>query len=329
MPANNAIDSLAAGLAQAHAEYEKTRPEGAPPACIIMIVQPLERNPFDQELIISRLRAKYGIPSFRLGFSSVFKHTEIPNISERPLYYHCPHSQKRTYEVSVVYFRAGYAPNEYPDDNAWAARLHLERSLAIKCPSILTHLAGSKKIQQELATPGSDHLNRFIRSPDVSKELEETFTNIFPLDDSIDGKKAREIALDEKGATNYVLKPQREGGGNNIYGAAIPSFLRSIPESHWKGYILMELIHPPALNNMVLRNGECMEGAVIGELGIYGAVLWEQGGGSENSLKETDEFHCIFNTTAGYLLRTKSADSEEGGVAAGFGAVDSCLLVDS
>jgi len=36
----------------------------------------------------------------------------------------------------------------------WKARLLMEQSSAIKCPSISYHLAGSKKIQQELAKPG-------------------------------------------------------------------------------------------------------------------------------------------------------------------------------
>ncbi|MCI33013.1 glutathione synthetase chloroplastic-like, partial [Trifolium medium] len=36
----------------------------------------------------------------------------------------------------------------------WAARLLMEQSSAIKCPSISYHLVGTKKIQQELAKPG-------------------------------------------------------------------------------------------------------------------------------------------------------------------------------
>jgi glutathione synthase len=35
----------------------------------------------------------------------------------------------------------------------------------------------------------------------------------------------------------------------------------------------------------------------------------------------------IHNSLAGYLLRTKGDQSEEGGVAAGFGALDSVCLV--
>ncbi len=35
-------------------------------------------------------------------------------------------------EVSVAYFRAGYAPADYPSEAEWAARLLIEQSLAVK-----------------------------------------------------------------------------------------------------------------------------------------------------------------------------------------------------
>lgn len=57
-------------------------------------------------------------------------------------------------EIAVVYFRAGYAPNDYFGRAEWDARLKLERSTAIKSPSIGYHLAGTKKVQQVLAQEG-------------------------------------------------------------------------------------------------------------------------------------------------------------------------------
>lgn len=57
-------------------------------------------------------------------------------------------------EVAVIYFRAGYAPRDYFGRAEWDARLKLERSTAIKCPSIAYHLAGTKKVQQVLAQEG-------------------------------------------------------------------------------------------------------------------------------------------------------------------------------
>lgn len=46
----------------------------------------------------------------------------------------------------MVYFRAGYEPAQYHSDVEWDARITIERSRAIKCPSIHYHLAGTKKV---------------------------------------------------------------------------------------------------------------------------------------------------------------------------------------
>lgn len=84
----------------------------------------------------------------------------------------------------------------------------------------------------------------------------------------------------------------------------------------------MELIEPPALRNSILRNGAIRSGGVIGELGVYGVCLWRNGRG------EKEERIILENWEAGHLLRTKGRESEEGGVAAGFGAVDSVCLIN-
>jgi len=306
-------------------------------------VQPSERNIFDQRHLEYALRTTHSIPVFRLTLSSALEHTRIPtSTATRPLHYHPPHSPNTPYEASVLYFRAGYSPTDYPDAPSWTARLHLERSAAIKCPTILTHLAGSKKIQQVLATPSSPHLARFLpATDDTAARVRATFAAIYPLDDTPAGRDAKTLATDPAAATRYVLKPQREGGGNNVYRAAIPPFLASIPEHTWKGYILMELIEPPPLSNSILRDGKVETGGVIGELGVYGVCLWrkanasvertpEEGGrGEEGGVerRRVGRVEILKNFEAGYLLRTKGVHSEEGGVAAGFGAVDSCLLV--
>ena len=86
----------------------------------------------------------------------------------------------------------------------------------------------------------------------------------------------------------------------------------------------MELIEPPALKNSIFREGQVKTGEVIGELGVYGVCLWKSGHGGESKGKG----EVLENFEAGYLLRTKGRESEEGGVAAGFGAVDSVCLVD-
>ncbi|KAG5952299.1 hypothetical protein E4U53_001191 [Claviceps sorghi] len=319
LPENNAIEGLAGGMEAAYHAYGAPQPGHT--KCIIFLVQADERNVWDQRHLEYQLaRSSPAIPVFRLAFADIMEYTALAQTEKRELLYSSLINPEAKYEVAVVYMRAGYGPGDYPSQRAWDARCHLERSHAIKCPSVLTQLAGTKKVQQVLATPRSPSeasiLSRFIQDDTPSAvELWKTFTNIYPMDTSEMGLAARKMALDPDQCQDYVLKPQREGGGNNIYGKAIPEHLQSIPESCWGSFILMELIRPQTQRNLILRNGQLEEGNVINELGIYGACLWNQQSGE-----------ILHNEEAGWLLRTKGDKSEEGGVAAGYGCMDSVSL---
>lgn len=317
LPANPAVQGLACGLAAAHKAYgpgDKGRK-----TAVLFVVQHGERNVFDQRWLEYNLLEKHGVRVHRISLSEVPTLTTLDPVTSA-LIYHPPYSTGVLIEISTVYFRAGYGPDDYPSELEWASRTTLERSKAIKCPSVITQLAGAKKVQQVLAMEGV--VERFIADPKLAQRVRGTFAVIHPLDTSPAGLAAREIALNSP--EKYVLKPQREGGGNNIYRSKIPDFLRSIPESHWSVYILMELIEPPNLENIITRNGETMGGGVIGELGVYGAVLWRDGEGERRGEGIQE---IVSNEESGWLLRTKGRDSEEGGVAAGFGCVDAVLLV--
>lgn len=56
-------------------------------------------------------------------------------------------------EISVVYLRAGYGPEDYPSHTEWDARRLLELSRANKCPTIISQTT-CKKVQQVLTMPG-------------------------------------------------------------------------------------------------------------------------------------------------------------------------------
>ncbi|KAG9258020.1 uncharacterized protein F5Z01DRAFT_314407 [Emericellopsis atlantica] len=316
LPENKTTQGLAAGIQAAYTAYGDS--ELGHPRCVVFLTQDGERNVFDQRhLEYQVLQAKPAIPVFRLPFSEVLQHTSIADTPKRQLLYKLPRNPDKVYEVAVIYLRAGYGPGDYPDSKGWEARLHLERSHAIRCPTVLTQLAGTKKVQQVLATPDLSVLAKYINNKTpAAQELWKTFTNIYPMDTSPSGLEARKKALDPQEAEKYVLKPQREGGGNNIYRGSIPSFLKTVPEEHWGSYILMELITPPPVTNTILRNGALEAGGVICELGVYGTCLWDQNSGKAKH-----------NEQAGYLLRTKGDKSEEGGVAAGYGCMDSVALV--
>ncbi|KAH9287617.1 hypothetical protein KI387_031734, partial [Taxus chinensis] len=211
--------------------------------------------------------------------------------------------------VAVVYFRAGYMPIDYPSEAEWKARVMLEKSSAIKCPSISYHLAGSKKIQQELAKPNV--LERFISNKDDALKLRKCFAGLWSLHDNANIVQDAIIRPEA-----FVLKPQREGGGNNIYGKDVKETLLKLEKSGGDGhaaYILMQRIFPPIQTSYLVRDGSCQQSNTVSELGIFGAYL-------------RNKDNVLINDQTGYLVRTKVSSSDEGGVAAGFAVLDSLYL---
>ncbi|KAL9090416.1 MAG: hypothetical protein Q9159_001945 [Coniocarpon cinnabarinum] len=361
LPSNPSIEKLAGGLAAAHQAYGQLKNnQGVRMLCVVFITQDGERNVFDQKHIEYALFSHHRIKVFRVPFDAVLEQTRVADDGSRALLYSPPAFPERSYEVTTVYLRAGYSPSEYNLPSAWTARLHLERSAAIKCPSVLTHLAGTKKVQQILATPDSPHLMRFLPYQGIAERVRRTFMPMYPLDNSAVGSEGRRLAME--GNERFVMKPQREGGGNNVYRHKIKEVLEQTSEEEWAKYVLMEMVETPAQRNVIMRNGEVQEGGVICELGMFGTCLWrnkpmngsvprsrtepntanaaerdadEYGNAVENPSKKAklstvdpSEVGIIENEEAGFLLRTKGDTSEEGGVAAGFGAIDSVCLID-
>nr|POF15852.1 glutathione synthetase, chloroplastic [Quercus suber] len=112
------------------------------------------------------------------------------------------------------------------------------------------------------------------------------------------------------------MKPQREGGGNNIYGVDVRETLQRLQKEGTDGnaaYILMQRIFPTVFPTFLMRDGICHKDHAISELGIYGAYL-----------RNKDK--VIMNDQCGFLMRTKISSSDEGGVAAGFAVLDSIYL---
>ncbi|KAF9585047.1 hypothetical protein BGW38_004109 [Lunasporangiospora selenospora] len=295
LPSSESIESIASGLASAHQLY------GSKTAKVMMVVQPGERNAFDQRWIEYNL-LKHGIVLIRKTMAEIADQGRL-DPKTRALFI-------GDQEISVAYYRSAYATTDYPTEKEWDGRLLAERSLAIKCPTIAYQLVGAKKVQQVLAAPGQ--LERFVKDPEVAAQLRASFTGLYPLDNSPEGLAAYEAAL--KDSDNLVMKPQREGGGNNIYGKDIQGVLRELTAEQRNAYILMDIIRPPVTKNVLLRKGELQRADVVSELGVYGIYLH-------------DGKKAVRNDNGGHLLRTKTVDSNEGGVAAGFAVIDSLLLV--
>lgn len=83
------------------------------------------------------------------------------------------------------------------------------------------------------------------------------------------------MAIDDP--ERFVLKPQREGGGNNVYGLEVREAIKRMKDSEERtAWILMERIHPPLSRGYMVRPGgskvpEMVD--MVSELGIFGVVL--------------------------------------------------------
>ncbi|KAF7724278.1 hypothetical protein EC973_001179 [Apophysomyces ossiformis] len=295
LPENRGVEGLSNGIASAWRLY------GKPDAYVLMVTQEGERNAFDQRWLEYSLLETHGVRLLRRSLTEIYDKATL-NPTNKALIID-------GHEIAVTYFRSAYGPEDYPTSKEWDARLLLERSLSIKCPTVAYQLVGAKKVQQMLAVPG--RLERYL---DVytADLLRESFTGLYPLDDTQEGQKAYEMALNSP--DGLVLKPQREGGGHNFYGKEIVDILKNTSSSERNAYILMDLIKSPPLENVMVREGQIIKSKVAGELGIYGVYL-------------DDGQNAVLNDVVGHLLRTKAHTVNEGGVAAGFAVIDSPLLV--
>lgn len=296
---NDNVSVLAKGIVDAWKLYENAK------AFVVVLVSENERNIGDQRLLEKKCyKLNSNIQIKRLTFSQIRNKAKLNETNKRLIY-------DDNEEIALVYFRAGYSPNDYSNHD-WETRLLIERSLAIKSPNIQAHLAGSKKIQQILSEPNV--LDKFLKSKEIADKLRATFVDQYSFkDDNFD----EIVHFMLKNAKQFVLKPQREGGGNNIYGEDIKKFYTDLEDKNdLRGYILMRMIEPFVSQNYVIKTNKTVyeKENLISELGIFGVVISK---GAE----------LLSSETGGYLIRTKPLHVNEGGVATGYAALDSLYLV--
>lgn len=300
LPENNALRGLCDGLLGAWKLY------GNPKAVILFVIEDITYNICDQRFHEYEIR--------RTNSNAIVIRKTLTEIANKASLSREKKLIIDKFEVAVIYFRAGYHPDHYPSEKEWDARLLMERSMAIKCPTIHYHLAGTKKVQQELAKPGA--LEMFLEKNQTGR-IRELFVDLYGLEFDELGETAIQMALKEP--DRFVLKPQREGGGNNLYGIAIKEAILKMKDSQERtAWILMERIRPPITQGYIIRpdgpNPPPLS-EMVSELGIFGMIIG-------------DRKTIIVNRQVGHMLRTKLSTANEGGVAAGDGALDSPFLIN-
>jgi glutathione synthase len=348
VPTNPALVNLPKAMSVAHQHYQSrfgatSSDGGEHPIVILFVVQEGETNTVDQRMLEFQLWNNHQIPVVRMSLTKAKSQLQldqdtgalyiVPDVSDDGSYGSVPLKS----EVSVAYFRAGYAPTDYPDGYdgiEWQARELIERSRATKCPQLGYHLAGTKKVQQELARPGV--LERFFERdggegdevlPVVDlKQMRAAFAGLYSLgEDAVDEDLEAVKAAISGNEGLYVLKPQREGGGYNYYGEKLAKKLKENITVKDDGsltlgddlaeFILMQRLFPPKQRAILLRGG-LVEGTddSISELGCFGTIVRSHDG------------KILQNEYAGFLLRTKFSNVDEGGVASGFATLSSPYL---
>lgn len=301
LPENNALEIICSSMIKAWKIY------GNEQAVILFVVEDITYNICDQRF--HEFEIKKQNPNVRVIRRNLTQLAATANLgSNKELIVD-------SYIISVVYYRCGYEPGQYHTQKEWDVRLLIERSLAIKCPTIQYHLAGTKKVQQALAKPGV--IRRFLKNEKTCAEIKEIFTELYALDFDKHGDAAIEMAITKPHC--FVLKPQREGGCNNKYGLDIKYFLESVKNKQDRvAWILMNKIHPPIHKSHMIRpenNMSTESQELVSELGIFGVII-------------ADENNVYLNKQSGHMLRTKLATANEGGVASGLGACDSPFLIN-
>jgi hypothetical protein len=149
--------------------------------------------------------------------------------------------------------------------------------------------------------------------------IASSFADLYALGEGDDSEAVGKALANPNG---FVLKPQREGGGNNLYDQELVNALSSMTYEERQAFILMQKIMPPASPGKLVRGGNIVyKGDCVCELGVFGISLRKYGDNIN------DEDSILLNTVVGHILRAKSIQTDEGGVAAGYAFLSSPMIV--
>eukprot|EP00924_Labyrinthula_sp_SR-Ha-C_P016727 snap_masked-scaffold_6-processed-gene-13.25-mRNA-1 protein AED:0.23 eAED:0.25 QI:0/-1/0/1/-1/1/1/0/525 len=309
---NSPVKKITDGMALAVNKYNEGV-QTEKPVAVVFVVQQGEKNSFDQKLLEYDLFERHGIRSLRLSLNEIAEKTKFAYEAISGIENNIVIDGQ---VVGLFYFRAGYTPSDYPSPTEWKAREFIETSFALKCPNITYHLLGTKKVQQKLSI--ESELKQFVAA-EVAPKLRDVFAgqwSMHPAEQNSDDLNAIKKA---RTSEDFVLKPQREGGGNNFYGNDVGKFLASGGEAFGESpesYVLMQRIYPQKKEATLVRDGEMRKGECLSELGVFGVMI-----------ANVNDGEVAMNEEGGYLIRVKFDGVNEGGVATGYSCLGSIYTV--
>lgn len=279
----------------------------------LMVVQADEDNVYDQRLLEIALQ-KLGIRTIRRTFEQLS--TQLSTGDNQRLLL------QDIGAIDVVYLRAGYQYIDYcaPRLNEAVCcqtlsqiRLFIEQHQVAVNATFSQQLATSKAMQMLLtAMPNSEYARWGLDDTDA-EQVKSVLTDMKPIN-----KQTRSWFNTLPSKHEWVLKNQGEGGGHCVFGENISEKLNQLSHHEDGAWALMKRLYPRerATPTIAVRSGEVKQiNNLVSEIGLFTAYF--------DGAPVTE-----LNGYAGYLIRSKPADENEGGIHSGRGILDSLVLIN-
>lgn len=308
---NPAIERLALGIAKATMQI-KGEFDDKGPATFMMIVQTNEDNVFDQHLLELALQSK-GIRTVRRTFREL--HGQLSSGPKDRLLL------AGVGPIDCVYLRAGYDYCDYTANDIIGqfccealtqTRVLIEQHRVAVNATVSQQLATSKRVQMLVTAMTPARLSRFDLTLDEANAVKNLLGEMLAVDEH------SESWLSKQSNEDWVLKNQGEGGGHCIFDEKILPTLQSLKPEEYQVWALMRRLQPKPRSTpaLLIRKGELsVIDDLICEIGMFTVHIEEKPATEEQGY-------------AGYLIRSKSATTTEGGVHSGMGVLDSLAYLD-
>lgn len=309
---NHGLEQLAYGIATAARTVKADFGEQGKPT-FLMVVQKDEDNVYDQHLLEVELQNQ-GIRTVRRTFEQLSGQLSSGENKRLLL--------KDVGAIDVVYLRAGYQYEDYfsPELNEKVCchtlsqtRLFIEQHHVAVNATISQQLATSKTMQMLLTMMPESEYARWGLSLEEAQLVKSVLAEMKPV--NVETIKWFET---EAVQNEWVLKNQGEGGGHCVFGQDISQKLNQLDPEEYDAWALMQRLYPHERDTptIAVRDGEqTIVDDLVSEIGLFTAYY--------NGKPVTE-----FEGYAGYLIRSKPASENEGGIHSGKGILDSLVLID-
>ncbi|RJX75769.1 glutathione synthase [Vibrio sinensis] len=309
---NHGLEQLAFAIATSAKKIQADfNQEGKP--TFLMVVQNNEDNVYDQHLLEVELQ-RLGLRTVRRTFEQLSKQLSSGDNKRLML--------ENVGTIDVVYLRAGYQYQDYcaPELNETVCcetlsktRLFIEQHHVAVNATIGQQLATSKTMQMLLTMLPAQEYARWGLTLEEAKLVKSVLAEMKPVsEENIEWFHAH---ADKQ---QWVLKNQGEGGGHCVFGEDISAQLNKLEPEEYDAWALMQRLYPHERERATVAVRDSQQTVVdnlMSEVGLFTAYF-------------NGEPVTQFNGYAGYLIRSKPASENEGGIHSGKGILDSLTLAD-